>query len=533
MGTSSKNQSKILRMGIVQAGRIIEERLLRHREAVTVGQSPKNKFMVPLAHMPVSYKLVELTGGLYYLCFEKGMMGKVVVGDEVLDLKAIAQRGLAVRKGNSFHFKLDDDMRGKIVIGDVTFLFQFVTPPPPVPRLQLPAAVRGAWWRNTDPAIVVTLLLCLASVGTVFWGSAGWWVFTGRYMATARVANPRMLQALVQAHQVAVEDPATKKDDQKDEEADEKVAEVADKGADKSNLEEMRINEGGESQSVGDSGDLENLEAGPGGPEIDTGALADRVGDAMKGPENVGRPDKMSDEDRMARAKSIVSGKTVVGVLGSDFGAGGGGFSDALADGHRGGGNDFGGDLVAGGGGLASDYLEEGDGLSAMAAEMGGPGGGFGPGGPGGGGGPVFEFKNVGPDKGPQKVEVIDGPKTKLEAVKAEPIKERKFDLVLSEARGVTGKIDKGELNKYLRARQSALQQCFIQVARKNPNAGGKLTLRILIDLSGRATAKVVTDQTGDSRLAECIIGKLKGWTFPKPEGKPAEFTVPFVFRAQ
>jgi len=98
--------------------------------------------------------------------------------------------------------------------------------------------------------------------------------------------------------------------------------------------------------------------------------------------------------------------------------------------------------------------------------------------------------------------------------------------------RGVVGgKIDKNAVNQHFRRRSSAFKKCYESVLRKNPNVGGKLTLRIKIDLAGHATAKVVADQTGDPALAKCITDKIKTWTFPKPSGKAVEFTIPFVFR--
>jgi Ca-activated chloride channel family protein len=95
----------------------------------------------------------------------------------------------------------------------------------------------------------------------------------------------------------------------------------------------------------------------------------------------------------------------------------------------------------------------------------------------------------------------------------------------------VGGIVDKQAVNKYLRVRSSAYQKCFTKVVRKNPNAGGRLDLSIKIDLDGRATVKPVKDNTGDPELAKCVIGKLQEWSFPKPEGKPVEFTVVFRFR--
>ena len=96
----------------------------------------------------------------------------------------------------------------------------------------------------------------------------------------------------------------------------------------------------------------------------------------------------------------------------------------------------------------------------------------------------------------------------------------------------VGGKIDKKAVNRYLRRRSSTFQRCYQAVARRNPAAKGKLSLRVKIDLRGRASAKVVSDKTGDPAIAKCVIAKIRSWVFPKPEGKAVEFKVPFVFRS-
>ena len=47
--------------------------------------------------------------------------------------------------------------RGKVVIGDVTVLFQFVTPPPVQPRPQLPPSVRSSLMQNLDWMLVAVV----------------------------------------------------------------------------------------------------------------------------------------------------------------------------------------------------------------------------------------------------------------------------------------------------------------------------------------------------------------------------------------
>ena len=51
--------TKILRIGIIQNGKIVEERLVRKRENVTIGQSTKNTFVVPASNaLPRTFSIL-------------------------------------------------------------------------------------------------------------------------------------------------------------------------------------------------------------------------------------------------------------------------------------------------------------------------------------------------------------------------------------------------------------------------------------------------------------------------------------------
>jgi hypothetical protein len=134
---------KILRIGVIQNGTIIEERLLRKRQTVTIGTGFKNTFCVSAPKVPHSFNLFEVKGGQYYLNFQKDMTGRISVGQGVHSLKSLKEHGKAVNRGKYHSVSLAERSRGKVVVGDVVFLYQFVTPPPPKPAPQLPVALRG------------------------------------------------------------------------------------------------------------------------------------------------------------------------------------------------------------------------------------------------------------------------------------------------------------------------------------------------------------------------------------------------------
>jgi outer membrane biosynthesis protein TonB len=146
----SAGKLKILRIGIIQGGRIVEERLVRKRENITIGQSAKNMFVVLSDALPRNWLLFELQGSQYVAHFSDGMDARIAVGNEIISLAQLKQTGKIQKRGQSWVLPLDERSRGKITLADMTILFQFVTPPPPQPRPQLPASVRGSVLSDVD-----------------------------------------------------------------------------------------------------------------------------------------------------------------------------------------------------------------------------------------------------------------------------------------------------------------------------------------------------------------------------------------------
>lgn len=134
---------KILRIGIVQGGRIVEEKLIRVRRNVSLGQHARNTFVIPSAYLPKAYTVLEVTGDTYTLRFTEGMDGRVTVGGKVRTFIQVKQIGAAKKVGEFYHLRLETDARGKVVVGDVTLLFQFVAAPPVRPKARLPSFIRG------------------------------------------------------------------------------------------------------------------------------------------------------------------------------------------------------------------------------------------------------------------------------------------------------------------------------------------------------------------------------------------------------
>jgi hypothetical protein len=66
---------KVLRACVVQRGRVIEEKRLEEREALSLGQAARNTFSISDAGLPASHTLFSTKAGYYELVFDEGMKG--------------------------------------------------------------------------------------------------------------------------------------------------------------------------------------------------------------------------------------------------------------------------------------------------------------------------------------------------------------------------------------------------------------------------------------------------------------------------
>ncbi len=141
---------KVLRIGLIQGDKIVEERIIRKRETVTVGSSEKNHFVVAAPGLSSRFELFQLVGNDYILNFTDQMRGRVGLAGGVKVLDELRSSGGARKANGYYQVKLTENSRGKVEIGNTTLLFQFVVPPPVQPRPQLPAAVVGGFIAGID-----------------------------------------------------------------------------------------------------------------------------------------------------------------------------------------------------------------------------------------------------------------------------------------------------------------------------------------------------------------------------------------------
>ncbi|MER2559764.1 MAG: AgmX/PglI C-terminal domain-containing protein [Myxococcaceae bacterium] len=136
-----------LRIALIHGGRIIEDRTLDagKKSTITVGADPKNTFCVPMGEVPKSVPLFKVTREGAQLVKDGSLEGRVSLGGPEQSLAEVPAN-VALMKGS----------KGRVKVGDVTVLFQMVTPPAAAPLPELPKGAKGVV-AQLDRAFVIAM----------------------------------------------------------------------------------------------------------------------------------------------------------------------------------------------------------------------------------------------------------------------------------------------------------------------------------------------------------------------------------------
>lgn len=94
-----------------------------------------------------------------------------------------------------------------------------------------------------------------------------------------------------------------------------------------------------------------------------------------------------------------------------------------------------------------------------------------------------------------------------------------------------TGTIDSGDLQRTLNRYQRQVQSCYQRIVNRDPSAQGRAVLRFKIDMQGRTDSVTMpTNQLG-SEFENCVLGEVRRWRFPAPEGGEVWIQLPYVFQ--
>ncbi len=450
----AKQTGKILRIGIIQGGRLIEERLIRKNQTVTIGDSPGATFLLPMAELPIPklFPIFQWGKNGYQLVFTQEMKGKLTVDKQAVSLQDLVQSKKALRKGKLFHMNVGNSMRGKITVGEITLLFQFVVPPPVPPKAKLPASIRGGWFRNMDWFYMITFMFS-------FLLHAGFFGYCFTVPVPKGIALEKIDDRWAQFIVEKMPEPEQEKPEEKPTDNGEKVAaQKQEKNDDVTPEPDDRMDD--EQRAAAEAKRKREIAS-----KVENTALVKLIGALGAGGEGGSViADALSEGGATGSIADTLDGVTSIGIA-----------TDNTTRGRRGTGD---------GGPQTKDIARAGIG------------------GTGGGG-------------------RLSGSKEK--AVKAS-----------SSVSGidVDGELSAAAISKVIRRRQKSIQSCFEAELRRNPKLKGKVTFEIVIARTGKVKkAKVIRSSLKNSSAENCMVGKIKAWRFPKPDGGDVftEFSAAFI----
>jgi hypothetical protein len=142
-GVSPLKATRALRIAVVQRGRVIEDAIFERGETITIGPTERSTFVVAEASLPPKFVLFEDTGAGFRLNVLDLMRGRLATAAGPVDI------------AGSKSIALGDDARGRVVVGETSFLFQMVASRPPKSKAPLPLSVRVGLTSEIDWTTVI------------------------------------------------------------------------------------------------------------------------------------------------------------------------------------------------------------------------------------------------------------------------------------------------------------------------------------------------------------------------------------------
>lgn len=143
---STSEAERVLRVGRVEGGRVVEERIFRRGAEVTVGTHHGCSFVVAAATAPERATLFSCDSAGWSMLNDDRVEGRVAIASGVTDMRQLR----ALARSTGARAPIGEDGRGKIVFAGATFLFQLVAAPPVQSKPQLPLTVRSRAGQSVD-----------------------------------------------------------------------------------------------------------------------------------------------------------------------------------------------------------------------------------------------------------------------------------------------------------------------------------------------------------------------------------------------
>lgn len=471
---SKQSDQKILRIGLVQNGKIVEERLMRSRSDVSVGQDFKqNDLVVPVSDLPKSFPVFELKGDQYVLNFTDEMEGRLSARGEVNSLSELRHRGKSKEGKHGHYLPLPSSARGRVQIGEVTLLFQFVTPPPKRPQPVLPASMRGGWLKSLDRILVGMIAISAAfQMGFVIWLETQDW-------PEPKDTDRTIPDRFVKVKEKDEPDKPEPKDRKK-----KKPKETKDAEPTKQKQPEKKA----------ESNESEKKEQ----KEEDMSPEEQAKKEAEK-------------QRQMAKE---VKNKTILGEIGHVSKDGEGSVADVLSEGAGKKSMDEAFD--------SSEGVTTGSGAEKSGLKTSGSSDAE-------GSGEATGIGELDQTSGAKEAEEGGGVET---GEKKEKEVQADVDLKQPERTAGTGTLDSGSIRNVIKRYSSRIQRCYERQLKVDSSAGGKIVVSFTVGRAGRVTNSQSKQDSVGGGVGQCVADVIKELRFPRPDGGEVMVNKTFVFEA-
>jgi hypothetical protein len=154
-----------LRVGVMHAGKLIDDRYLPETGNVTVGTGAENVFSLIGTSLPETRTLIHFEGHHPFLHVTDGMTGGLALDGKTREpLAKLQSKGKPVSAGE-WAIQLPETARGWISLGNVTFFLQQVPKPPPPPKTTLPKEARTGFMSGLESMFVGVLVAVMSIEG--------------------------------------------------------------------------------------------------------------------------------------------------------------------------------------------------------------------------------------------------------------------------------------------------------------------------------------------------------------------------------
>ncbi len=444
---------------------------------LTVGESPSNEYIIPSEGIPEEFPLITIEeDGTAYLAFTDDMKGTIRARDKIYSLSDLREEKFVKRFADYYVVSLKQEDFAKVSIGNINFFMLYVRPAP---------RIKAAPLFENDAIFLRTLIGSFLLMALLMVASS----FIKEPLPVAIDMVPERIAKVVIKKRPKIPDAVVVKD--------------------------AKTQEGGSVKGEGGKAAQPEGEVGkPDAPKKPEKPQAMAPKTEQKKPE----PPKPAPPAPPAPAKPVAAAPKPAQKVVQPQQAKKLGMLEALSrsgfksdlnklvnnTGNTGGFESF-DKAVSGMQGKSIEQSAGAGGKGLKGVDVGGGGKTIGIDGPSTGGlGRGFEGNGIG--------EGISGPGRLGQKG------EHSVNIVSENVQVLSG-LPKDVINEVVQRHRSEIRACYDAALQRNPGLRGKVVVAFNIAPNGIVQSASVKESTlGDSALGNCIVARVKSWTFPKPE---------------